>query len=96
MTRILWVPLALVLASLALWIVVGPWFPKNSFVIFLVAAYFGASALGGFWMLYIAVRYEKRPLQFALLSVIPYTFLWYYFERVRPGKHKTRVMAAAS
>jgi hypothetical protein len=47
-------------------------------------------------MLYIAVRYEKRPLQFALLSVIPYTFLWYYFERVRPGKHKTRVMAAAS
>ncbi len=45
-------------------------------------------------MLYIAVRHEKHPLKFILLAFIPYSFIWYYFECVRPGKHLTREKAA--
>jgi len=38
-------------------------------------------------MMYMSIRYEKKPLPFVLLALlIPFTFLWYYFERVRPGK----------
>ena len=45
---------------------------------------------GAFWLLYVAVRFEKHPLPFILLAFLPYGFLGYYFERVRPNKHKTR------
>lgn len=85
-----WVVLTIGLTSFALWIVAGPWAPKNSLATFSIAAFFGLSAVGGFWMLYMALRYEKHPLWFLLLALIPYTFLWYYFERVRPRRHLTR------
>jgi len=38
-------------------------------------------------MAYICIRYEKNPLPLVVLALcVPFTFLWYYFERVRPGK----------
>lgn len=33
------------------------------------------------WMLYQAIRYEIRPWRFILLSFLPFSFIWYYFER---------------
>ncbi len=72
------------LSALALWIVAGPWKPENPLVIALLMVYFGASSLGGFWMMYRAIRYERHPLARILLAFVPYSFLWYYFERVRP------------
>lgn len=33
------------------------------------------------WMLYQAIRYEIRPWRFILLSFLPFSFVWYYFER---------------
>jgi hypothetical protein len=50
-----------------------------------LAGFFGvATALGnlGFaWMFYQAARYEIRPFWFIVLSFLPYSFVWYYFER---------------
>lgn len=94
MKKIPWILLALILTSLALWVVVGPWYPRNPFVLSVVTAFFSVAPVGAFWMLYMAVRYEKRPLLFLLLAFLPYAFIWYYFERVRPKKHLTRETAA--
>lgn len=48
---------------------------------------FSIPALGAFWMMYMAARYERDSFSLILLAVfIPFTFLWYYFERVRPRK----------
>lgn len=90
MKKLPWILVAVGLTALALWIVVGPWYPRNPLVILLVTAFFGMPALGGFWMLYIAVRHEKNPLPLLLLAFLPWAFLWYYFERVRPRQHLTR------
>ena len=54
---------------------------------FLFVVVFAVPPFGAFWMLYMSVRHEKRPLPMILLAFIPYTFLWYYFERVRPERH---------
>ena len=45
-------------------------------------------------MMYMAIRHEKRPLPIILLAFLPYTFLWYYFERVKPQKHLPRESTA--
>lgn len=33
------------------------------------------------WMLYQSIRYEIRPWRFILLSFLPFSFIWYYYER---------------
>jgi hypothetical protein len=41
----------------------------------------------GMWMLYQAIRYEAKPLPYILLvAFVPFSYVWYYFERVRPRK----------
>jgi hypothetical protein len=49
-----------------------------------------ASEIGTLWMAYQAIRYEIRPLRFVLLSFLPLSFFWYYFERYsrRHGPHR--------
>ena len=37
---------------------------------------------GAFWMLYQAVRYERRVGRYVLLSFIPFMFVWYSLVRV--------------
>ncbi len=37
--------------------------------------------LGAFWMLYQAVRYEKRVGKYVLLSFVPFMFVWYSLVR---------------
>jgi hypothetical protein len=59
---------------------------SNPFMLWAFVALFVIPPLGAFWMMYMSVRYEKHPLRFVLLTFIPFTFLWYYFERVRPRK----------
>jgi len=39
----------------------------------------------GFWMLYQVIRYEPRLLPYVLIALfIPFAWVWYYLERVRP------------
>ena len=41
-----------------------------------------AASIGGFWMLYQAIRYEVRPLRFVIVAMtLPLSFIWYYVER---------------
>jgi apolipoprotein N-acyltransferase len=60
---------------------------SNPLILSAFVALFFVAPLGAFWMMYMAIRYEKHPLPMVLLAAfIPFTFLWYYAERVRPRK----------
>lgn len=85
MKLFLWIFLGFVVAGLAFWTIVAEG-PDNPLLVFVVVAVFGLPPIGAFWMLYMAIRYEAQPLPMILLAFVPYSFLWYYFERVRPGK----------
>jgi hypothetical protein len=46
---------------------------------------------GSLWMLYQAVRHEAKPFFYVLLTLfVPFAFVWYYVERVRPGKQTSK------
>jgi hypothetical protein len=90
MKTLLWVFLIAGLTAFAGWVVIGPWYPKDPKIIFLLVLYFGVPNIGALWVWYVSLRYEKHPMGFVLLALIPYFFLWYYFERVRLGKHQSR------
>ena len=89
MKLLLWILLGFVVAGIAFWTLVTESL-QNPFLVFLVVVIFAAPSIGAFWMLYMAIRFEKHPLPFILLAFVPYGFLGYYFERVRPKKHKTQ------
>ena len=96
MKTFVWILFIAILCGFAAWVVIGPWFPKNPVVIFALAVFFGVPNLGAIWMLYVSVRFEQRPLPLVILAFVPYSFLWYYFERVRPGKHLTKIVGEAA
>jgi len=50
------------------------------FAVFLFSYIFVAN-IGAFWMLYQAVRHEKRVAKYLLLAFIPYAFVWYLLVR---------------
>jgi hypothetical protein len=87
MKMFLWVVLGFGVAGIALWMITASEIPRNPLLVVLLVAVFAAAPVGTFWMLYVAIRHEKHPLSIVLLAFIPYVSLWYYFERVRPGKH---------
>ena len=95
MRAFLWILLGLVVTGLVFYVVISAWFPKNLATESLVFMFFCAPSAGAFWMLYVAIRNERHPLPLILLAFVPYAFLWYYFERVRPKKHITRMLTSA-
>jgi hypothetical protein len=95
MKLLLWVSLGLAVTGLAFWMVTTSGIPRNPFIVFLFVAVYAVAPVGAFWMLYVAIRNERRPLPIILLAFVPYAFFWYYFERVRTGKHRTRAMTTA-
>ncbi|HXH67913.1 MAG TPA: hypothetical protein VNI81_11990 [Candidatus Limnocylindrales bacterium] len=48
------------------------------------------SVPGAVWLVYRAVRYEKRPGLYLLMAIVPFSFIWYYF-----GRFKTRTSEPA-
>ena len=55
---------------------------KNIFVaVFLVCLSFTVN-IGGFWMIYEAIRYEKRVGKYVVLAFVPFMFVWYSLVRV--------------
>jgi hypothetical protein len=50
--------------------------------------------IGALWMLYQSIRYEIRPLLFCVLSIIPFSFVWYYYERHAKRKGVRRLPVA--
>ena len=76
MRTAVWIALALALAGFDLWIVFGPTVTHNPLLIGLIMFVFAAPNIGAFWMLYMAVRYEIRPLSMiALAMLVPGAFL---------------------
>lgn len=91
MKLFLWIVVGFVTVGLAAWIITANNGPQNPLLMALVIVVFCVPPLGAFWMLYMSIRYEKHPLPMILLALfVPYTFLWYYFERIRPRKHIDR------
>ncbi len=91
-----YVIVGLALIGLATWVMttqpVGSSSPDLAFV--LLVPVFAVAPIGAFWMMYMAIRYERHPLQTVLLAMfMPFSFVWYYFERVRKGKHLSRQQA---
>jgi drug/metabolite transporter (DMT)-like permease len=84
MKTFLWVCLGFAVTGLAFWIVTTTeTLPPRPLPLLMLALVFAVSPIGSFWMMYMAIRYEKRPLAYVFLAFIPYFFLGYYFERVR-------------
>jgi hypothetical protein len=61
-----------------------------SFVDMIAALASFAANIGALWMWYQAIRYEIHPLKFIIIAVLPFSFMWYYFERYakRRGIHR--------
>jgi len=49
------------------------------------------TGIGCLWMFYQAVRYELRPLRFVLLAFLPFSFIWYYYERYLRRQFRQRL-----
>jgi uncharacterized membrane protein YidH (DUF202 family) len=49
--------------------------------VFLVCLSFAAN-IGAFWMIYQAIRHERRVGRYVLLAFIPFMFVWYSLVRV--------------
>jgi hypothetical protein len=55
---------------------------NNNYVLAILIPLILAHNLGAFWMLFQAVRYEKRVLRYAAMAFIPFMFIWYALVRV--------------
>jgi hypothetical protein len=73
----------------ALWLVLGTWLPKTAISLTAVVAFFLCAPIGALWMLYDCSVRERPPFIYFLLALVPYAFVWYYFDRVRPRKLRT-------
>ena len=89
MRRSGWMLVTMCLTGFELWAVFEPTTPMslhNQPILFsLILSAFTASGIGGWWMLLRILR-RGRPI-FPIILVpllIPNSFLWYYFERVKP------------
>ena len=89
MKALIYVVFGFAVLGLAFWIVVAQRISQDSPWIFPIIALFGIPPIGAFWMMYMSIRHERKPLPMILLAFIPFTFVWYYFERIRPGKLTT-------
>lgn len=82
----LWALLIIGLAALGFWLIAGPWFPRTTLEMVVFVAFFVASGLGGMWAAYMVVRHEAQIFPVILVVLLPYGFVWYYFERVRGNR----------
>ena len=60
--------------------------PENSpLMMFALILLFAIAPLGALWMVKMVIRQEKGSLPLILIALfVPFAFLWYYFERIRP------------
>ncbi len=84
---------AAVVSVVGFWMVFTPGIPHVPFFPLMFIAVFVLPGLGGWWLIFFVIRHEKRIFPIILLAAVPYGFAYYYFERVRMGKHKSRQLA---
>jgi hypothetical protein len=78
----IWIGVAAYL-FLCFMVVVSPEISRSVSPLFEVLAGMATFAeyVGCIWMFYEAARYEIRPFRFIILCFVPFSFIWYYFER---------------
>jgi hypothetical protein len=69
-----------VILNFGVW--VRPVLMKNMYFICFLVPLILVSNFGGFWMLYQAVRHERRVWRYVLLSMVPFMFVWYAIVRL--------------
>lgn len=89
MRLLMWLLLGYGAAGLNMWLISRPWFPSPALAGFMSAGLAGVATIGAFWMMYAAIRYENRPLPYIFLAFVPFTSLWYYFDRIRPTRRNS-------
>lgn len=83
----LWAILGFAVAGSAFWMISSTTTALPQPLSLLILAFvFGVSPVGTFWMLYVVIRHERRPLPYVLLAFIPYFSVGYYFERFRRNR----------
>lgn len=71
-----------VYASLIFGVCVRPPILRNLPILLSFMCLHLTNVFGTFWMMYQAVRYERRVLRYALLAAVPFMFVWYSLVRV--------------
>jgi hypothetical protein len=87
------IAVATVIAS---WVVFSSWIPKGTMIFVATVLFFVASPIGAFWMLYDCAVREKPPFVYFLFALVPYAFVWYYFDRVRPRNARRSLSEATN
>ena len=64
-------------------LMVVPSLARNSFFLLFLVLLIIAHNFGALWMLYQSIRYEEHVGRYVLLSLIPFTFIWYRLVRYR-------------
>lgn len=82
MKKVFWLLFFALTTAFGYWAILNSWFHEGVGAKLLIA-YCAIQPLGGFWMIYRCIRLEKRPVPYILLAFVPYSFIWYYPERVR-------------
>jgi hypothetical protein len=72
----------LVLVVLCFGVSVRPKLMGNIFSAVFLFCLMMLANFGSYWMLYQAVRYERRVGRYVLLSFVPFMFVWYSLVRV--------------
>ena len=70
------------LIALTMGVMLRPSLSQNPYVAGPLIACILVSNAGSYWMLYQAVRYERRVGKYAFLSFVPFLFVWYFLVRV--------------
>ncbi len=70
------------LIALTMGVAIRPSLFQNPYVAGPLIVCILVSNAGSYWMLYQAVRYERRVGKYVLLSFVPFLFVWYFLVRV--------------
>ena len=76
----MWFFVGFSIAGISFWLTVVTHAHPVPVAIFIAAVV--VATLGSFWMMYVALREEKQPWTMFWLAFVPFSSLWYYFERV--------------
>jgi hypothetical protein len=67
-----WAFLGIAVTGFAIWFVTTDVTPPQPWLPLIVIPVFVVPPLGTFWMMYMGVRYERRPMRYVLLAGIPF------------------------
>jgi len=79
-----WALGGLSIMAISFWLIVLTDANPIPLTVFVLGCVVGSA--GAFWMMYVAVQQEKRPWPMIWLAFVPFSCLWYYFDRFRPRR----------